>query len=386
MLEDFQNSKMMHDLQVVAAAGGPWPWVFAFIGAILGTLVIKAILKALSPRLTYITSKTTRQLDDILATCLMKTKSWVIFIWIFIPILHAMGADDRVLSFGKAVLVFATAFQIAIWGLFAIHRWKENYLKKKTGTNPSTVSAMGIITTVLQGTLIVALLLISLSNLGVNIGALLAGLGVGGIAVALAAQNILGDMFASLSIVLDKPFEVGDFITVGQQMGTVENIGIKTTRVRSLSGEELVFSNRDLLDSRIQNFKRMWKRRVPLRFSVPHTTPLPIVRQIPGWITEIVKQQKDIELERSHLDALGTSSVEFEFVYWVQNPDFNAHMDIKQNILWGIQEKLQSQNVRLALPGQSLYVESLPEAVEKTYAENNPSNQKKIPSGPALDH
>ncbi|WP_291515663.1 mechanosensitive ion channel family protein [Bdellovibrio sp. ArHS] len=376
---------MRHDLEVITATGGPWPWFFALIGAVLGTLIIKAILKGVAPRLKYITAKTSRQLDDTIATCLTATKSWFIFTWIFVPLLHAMSADTRVLAVGKALVVFATASQLGIWGLYAIQLWKNNYLKKKTGTNASTASAMGIITTVLQGTLIIALVLISLSNLGVNIGALLAGLGVGGIAVALAAQNILGDMFASLSIVLDKPFEVGDFITVGPQMGTVENIGIKTTRVRSLSGEELVFSNRDLLDSRIQNFKRMWKRRVALRFSVPHTTPLPIIRQIPSWISEIVKQQKDIELERSHLDALGSSSVEFEFVYWVQNPDFTAHMDIKQNILWSIQERLHSQKVRLALPGQSLYIESLPTEVQKSESEET-SRQKKNLEGPLLDH
>ena len=163
--------------------------------------------------------------------------------------------------------------QVAIWGFYVIKNWRQIYLDQRVKKDPSSSAALGLLFTAVQVTFLIVLVLIGLSNLGVDITALLAGLGVGGIAVALAAQNILGDLLASLSIVLDKPFVVGDFIVAGSEKGTVEHIGIKTTRLRSLSGEELIFSNKDLLESRVQNFKRMWVRRVVQSFVVVYSTP-----------------------------------------------------------------------------------------------------------------
>src|SRR5690606_19671212 len=143
---------------------------------------------------------------------------------------------------------------------------------------------LGLIYVTVRVLFVVVLILIGLSNMGVDVAALVAGLGIGGIAIALAAQNVLGDLLASLSIVLDKPFTIGDFIVAGSEMGTVENIGVKTTRIRSLSGEELVFSNKDLLESRVRNYKRMWQRRVEQKFSVVHATDVEKLAQIPVWV------------------------------------------------------------------------------------------------------
>ena len=212
--------------------------------------------------------------------------------------------------------------------------------------------------TALQGLLVIALVLAALSNLGVNVGALLAGLGVGGIAVALAAQNVLGDLFGSLSIVLDKPFIVGDFIVVGNEAGTVENIGIKTTRVRSLSGEQLVFSNKDLLESRVKNFKRMWQRRVVLKFSVPYWTPLSKVKSIPGWIQHYIKEESLLTFERSHLASYDELGLTFETVFWVKDPDYNKYMDIQQTLMHKILERFAHEDVAFARPTRSLLFNS----------------------------
>ncbi|MEM8513193.1 small-conductance mechanosensitive channel [Massilia sp. MP_M2] len=170
-----------------------------------------------------------------------------------------------------------------------------------------------------------------------------ASLGIGGIAIALAVQSILGDLFASLSIVLDKPFVVGDFIIVDTMLGTVEKIGLKTTRVRSLGGEQIVFSNNDRLKSRIQNLRRMASRRIVFGFGVSHRTPEPILRALP-----------QVRFDRAHLSGLAAPSFNYEVVYCVDNTDYTIYMDIQQEIYLRIVALLQAQDVALALPVQTV--------------------------------
>jgi small-conductance mechanosensitive channel len=207
---------------------------------------------------------------------------------------------------------------------------------------------------------LVVVVLIGLSNLGVDITALIAGLGVGGIAVALAAQNVLGDLLASLSIVLDKPFVIGDFIVAGDYKGTVENIGIKTTRLRSLSGEEIVLSNKDLLESRIQNFKRMWRRRVVLKVGVIYSTTAEVLEKIPVWMKAIVTSEAKLDFDRCHFSGFGASSLDFEMVFFVNDSDYNLYMDIQQRVMLSIFKKFNEEKVEFAFPTQSLFIEKLP--------------------------
>jgi small-conductance mechanosensitive channel len=174
--------------------------------------------------------------------------------------------------------------------------------------------------------------------------------------VALAAQNILGDLFASLSIVLDKPFVMGDFIIVGSQMGTVEKVGLKTTRVRALSGEQLIFANTDLLQSRIQNFKRMQERRVVFTIGVLYETPREKLAEIPRIIREIVESQDGTRFDRSHFKEFGDFSLNFETVYYVQVPDYNVYMDVQQAINLAMFERLAAEGIEFAYPTQKLYV------------------------------
>lgn len=200
------------------------------------------------------------------------------------------------------------------------------------------------------------IVLLTLDNLGFDVTALVAGLGIGGVAVALAVQKILGDLFASLSIVLDKPFVIGDFIIVGEHLGTVEHIGLKTTRIRSLSGEQLIFSNSDLLGSRIRNFKRMYERRVVFTIGVVYQTPLEKLALIPSIIREIIESQKPVRFDRSHFKEYGAFSLNFETVYWVQNPDFNTYMDIHQAINLEIYRRFTREGIEFAYPTQTLFI------------------------------
>lgn len=201
------------------------------------------------------------------------------------------------------------------------------------------------------------IVLLCLQNLGVDVTALIAGLGIGGIAVALAVQNILGDLFASLTIALDELFCGGDFIVVGDEMGTVEHVGLKTTRVRSLSGEQLVFGNSDLLSSRIRNFKRMTQRRVVINLGVTYSTPPETLEKIVRLIREAIEAQPGVTFDRAHFCRFGASSLDFEAVYYFSSPDYNAHMDTQQAVHLGIARAFREQKVEFAFPTQTLYLE-----------------------------
>jgi small-conductance mechanosensitive channel len=185
---------------------------------------------------------------------------------------------------------------------------------------------------------------------------LVAGLGIGGIAVALALQNVLGDLFASLSIILDKPFVLGDFIIVGDLLGVVEKIGLKTTRVRSLSGEQLIFANSDLLSSRIRNFKRMQERRIAFGFGVLYQTKPEQLEAIPGMVKGIIEGQENARFDRAHFKGFGESAYDFEVVYFLNTPDYVAYMDCQQAINLGICRGLAERGVEFAYPTRTIYL------------------------------
>ncbi|MBP6889591.1 MAG: mechanosensitive ion channel family protein [Candidatus Moranbacteria bacterium] len=199
-------------------------------------------------------------------------------------------------------------------------------------------------------------LLLILSNFGVNITSLIAGLGIGGVAIAFALQNILGDLFSSFAIYFDKPFEIGDFIIVGDHLGTVEKIGIKSTRLRSLDGEELVISNAELTSARIRNFKKMQTRRIAFGFGIVYETPSKTLREIPALIKKIVEGVKETTFDRAHFKSFGDSSLDFEVVYLIASSDYNRYMDIQQDINFQLKEALESRGVAFAYPTQKLYL------------------------------
>ncbi|PWU13008.1 MAG: mechanosensitive ion channel protein MscS [Bdellovibrio sp.] len=338
------------------AGGGPLTWLILTALAGLLSFVASGVASFLTSKIRRFASPSPSLWNRVAVDSLEKLKNAVLFVWFFYLLSHTFLESPKALKIIHTVTVLTTVAQLAIWGQHGILLWREYYLRQKFTKDKSSAAAMGLLYASAQGILFVTLVLFGLSNLGFDIRALLAGLGVGGVAVALAAQNILGDVLASLSIVLDKPFMIGDFIVVGPQMGTVEYVGIKTTRLRSLSGEELIFSNKDLLESRIQNFKRMFERRVLHTYGVPYSTPTEKLKQIPDWIKAAIARHPQLRLERCHLAKFSDSAITFETVFWVADPDYNLFMDLQQKVLLEIRDAFTAQDVQFAYPTQSIFL------------------------------
>lgn len=335
-------------------------WLLAIAIAIVTYIALKLIRRFIARRLTSVARRTRTTVDDLTIDLLKNTRGFFLLalsIYAGSLVLALSGPASRVIS---SLVVVALLIQVALWGnrliSYLIKTYTEKRLEEDAAT-ATTVSALGFIGRLVLWSVIV---LMALENMGIDITALVAGLGVGGIAVALAVQNILGDLFASLSIVLDKPFVIGDFIIIGDYMGTVEHIGLKTTRIRSLSGEQLVFSNTDLLQSRVRNFKRMYERRVLFTIGVIYQTPYEKLQKIPQIIREIIEKQHPVRFDRAHFKSFGDFSLNYEIVYWVQDPDYNVYMDIQQAINLEIYRRFAEEGIEFAYPTQSIFVEKVP--------------------------
>jgi small-conductance mechanosensitive channel len=257
---------------------------------------------------------------------------------------------------GLAILLI---IQMGIWLNAFLTVAVQRYEKKNFEQNAGKVTTARALVFVGRIFIITLVVLAVLDNIpGVEITTLITGLGIGGIAVALALQNILGDLFASLSISLDRPFAIGDFIIVDEYLGAVEHIGLKTTRIRSLGGEQLVFSNTDLLKSRIRNYKRMQQRRVPFTVGVTYQTPPAKLRKIPEIFKQQLEQFDDVHFDRAHFKAYGAYSLDFEFVYYVHTADYNRYMDIQQAINLGLYEEFEKEGIEFAYPTRTLFIEN----------------------------
>ena len=202
-----------------------------------------------------------------------------------------------------------------------------------------------------------------LDNLGLDISAVVASLGIGGVAIALASQGVLQDLFSYFSILLDRPFELGDFIVVGDYLGTVEYVGIKTTRLRSVNGEQIVMANTDLVTSRIRNYKRMRQRRIVFKFGVVYETTAEQLTQIPSLIREIIEQTENVTCDRAHFSGYGDYSLNFEVVYFVNTNDYSVFMNAQQEINLAVKTKFAEYGVEFAYPTQVTYLDALPTGI-----------------------
>lgn len=325
-------------------------YVLAIAVALLLFLLIDVPRRIVARRLEKLGAGTYVRWEQTLLILLRRTKLpflYLLSIYVGSQILHL--PPKLVLLIDKVAFV-ALLIQICIWGSSIIKGFVDHDAGEQSridGARAQSVRALGFAATLL---LYVLVFLWALDGFGVNITTLIAGLGVGGIAVALALQNILGDLFASLTIVLDKPFVYGDLIIVGDQFkGRIENIGWKTTRVRSLSGEQLIFPNADLLQSRIRNFKQM-DRRVTFLVSLHYETPVAELKAFPESIKRIIESQKSVRFDRAHLSAMTATSLDFEALYWVLDPDFSVFADIHQAIILKVLEYCESKGIQFAFP------------------------------------
>lgn len=249
--------------------------------------------------------------------------------------------------------------QIALWANRMITIAVERAFQRSRELNPAGATHLMVAGLVGRIVLWSIAVLVTLDNLGFNITTLMASLGIGGIAVALAVQNILGDIFSSVSIALDKPFVIGDFIVVDTFMGTVEYVGLKTTRIRSLGGEQIIFSNTELLKNRIRNYKRMQERRVLFEFGIAYETSYELVERLPAMVKEIVTTQElDTRFDRAHFKAYGDSALQFEVVYYVLTADYTRFMDIQQKINLTLLKRFRELGISFAYPTRTLYIAS----------------------------
>jgi len=331
-------------------------WLISIGIIIAGTVLLSLAKMFLHHHLLALSKKTSNEIDDLLAELIHQIKFFVLFIVALFFSSFFLILSDKITNIINKVFIIALLLQGAIWGTSVIKFWIERHRKQKMETDAASVTTFNALGFLLRIFLWTMILLLVLDNLGVNITALVAGLGVGGIAIALAMQNILGDLFASLSIVLDKPFVIGDFIIIDNYLGSVEHVGLKTTRIRSLSGEQLVFSNNDLLKSRIRNFKRMYERRVVFSFGVVYQTPHEKLKIIPGLVREIIESNEQVRFDRAHFKDYGNFSLNFEIVYWVKNPDYTVYMDIRQQINLDIYRKFEEEKIEFAYPTQTLFI------------------------------
>ncbi len=323
----------------------------------IGVVLVLGLAKSFIIRqLQRLADRTSNELDDMAAGVLDQTRLFFLLALAVLAGAQALILPDSVLDILQAIAFIALLIQIAIWGNAAITVSLQGYTNRMMEEDAASATTLRFVGFLLRMALWVLIALVALDTADVDITALIAGLGVGGIAVALAVQNVLGDLFASLSIVLDKPFVVGDFIIVGDHMGTVEHIGLKTTRVRSLSGEQLVFSNNDLLSSRIRNYKRMQERRIVFSFGLLYQTTREQLEAVPGIVRDVLGNQELARFDRAHFKGFGDSSLDFEVVYYMLVPDYNSYMDTQQAINLDLITRFEEMGVDFAYPTRTVYI------------------------------
>lgn len=305
-------------------------------------------------RLEQWAESTETMLDDMLVHVVEKSLLPLFYFGVFYFSVHTMVLTD---FFERGLNIVATiliTFVITRAAISAVHLGLQSFGDQFT--NEKQLKGVGGL---VNFVIWVLALLFLLDNLGIKISAAVTGLGIGGIAVALAAQAVLGDLFSYFVIFFDKPFAVGDTIKVADKIGEVEHVGIKTTRIRSLSGEQMVFSNTDLTNSRLHNFKKMEKRRVDFTLGVTYQTPAQKLREIPLIVKAIIEQQANTEFSRGHFAKYGDFSLNFDFVYFVNSSDYNQYMDSHQAINLAIFEAFEREKIEFAYPSQTLFVNNV---------------------------
>ncbi len=333
-------------------------WLIALAIVLAGVLLLPLVQAVLARRAARLAERVETLWDDALVAAFRQTRFWFLLALSLYLGSLALVLPTKARDVVEAAVILALLAQAAIWGNTAINVGLEQYALRRREKDPASVTTVSALSFIGKLAFFTVLVLLALDNVGIEVTALIAGLGIGGIAVALAAQNILGDLFASLSIVLDKPFVLGDFITVGDFQGNVEKIGLKTTRLRSLSGEQLVLSNNDLLQSRIRNYKRMVERRVQFSLGVTYNTPREKLAEIPAMIREIVESQPEARFDRAHFKEFGSYSLNFEVVYYVLKADFKLYMDIQQAMNLALYDRFAQNGIEFALPTQTVRVEN----------------------------
>lgn len=332
-------------------------WLAALGVTAVLMLAVRLVKPMLLRRMAAASARTHTALDDAVVHALQSTRVLLISLVALEVGSHALSLPANAQKIVDGAATIALFLQAGLWLASLLQFWLQRSETRARATDPGTATSLAALGFIGRIVLWALVLLLILDNLGINVTTLIAGLGIGGIAVALAAQNILGDLFASMSIVIDKPFVLGDFIIVDDYMGSVEHIGLKTTRIRSLGGEQIIFSNSDLLNTRVRNYKRMLERRIVFKFGLTYDTPPAKVEQVPGIVRRLIEGQERARYDRAHFLGFGESSLDFEAVFWMKTPDYNAYMDVQQALNLALMRELADLGVQFAFPTRTVYVE-----------------------------
>jgi small-conductance mechanosensitive channel len=331
-------------------------YLSAFGVFLCGIAVVYVFKKYVLSRLKSWAHTTGTTVDDLLISVAEKSVLPAIYFGVFYLALHTL---ELTVNFKQGltslvVVIITVLFVKAIISL--VNFLLKSKLNKSTEATGEEKQLRGILSLINFVIWAVALVFI-LDNLGVKISAVVAGLGIGGIAVALAAQAVLGDLFSYFVIFFDKPFEVGDFIVIGDKMGVVEYVGVKTTRIRAIGGEQLVISNTDLTNSRVHNFKKMERRRVVFNLGVTYQTSAEKLKMITKIVRDAIEGQDNAIFDRGHFATYGDFSLNFEFVYYVTSADYNQYMDTQQDINLAIYEMFEIEHIDFAYPTQTIQIQ-----------------------------
>ncbi len=325
-------------------------WAIAILVGISVWFALQYLRKFLVARLTLPAERS--PICTFMRDILIKTRAIFIFVLAIYAGFTVLDVSPEIIFVLNKALIVTAIFQLGIWAHRLLTYTLDQSEVKDHVDSVLAKGAMSTVNTILRVILWSLIGLLILGNLGFKIEPLLAGLGIGGIAIALGVQQTLQDMAASLSILFDKPFMVGDFIIIGDFLGTVERIGIKTTRMLSLTGEQIIFSNNDLLNSRVRNYKKMTERRILFTFRIPYDTPYDKVQAVPAAIKTIITSQERARFDRAHLKQFTEYAFEYEVVFYVLAPEYTVYMDVQQQINFDIMKYFQEQGIIFAFPKQ----------------------------------
>ncbi len=351
----FDKIKIMEVWQYTFAGNTVLDFTITF-GAFIGFLVVFKVFQVIVLNyLRKLAEKTETDIDDTLVSIVKSLKPPFYSFLAFYAATFFLVLSELLQKIIDVILIIWIVMQIIVATQILI----DYIVKKKMGEEEDAAAenAIDIIGKISKWILWSFGLLLVLSNLGINVTSLIAGLGIGGIAIALALQNTLSELFSSFSIYFDKPFVPGDFIVIGDKKGTVEKIGIKTTRLKALQGEELIISNKELTSAQIQNFKKMKERRISFSFGITYETPVEKVKKVSSVIREIIESVDGARFDRAHFSKFDDSALNFDVVYYVGSGDYADYMDIQQNINIKIMEIFEEMGIGMAYPTQTIYMQ-----------------------------
>lgn len=333
-------------------------WLIALAIVLGGTPLLILLRVVISGRLTRIAKRSATDIDDVLFSLVARTRGWFLALVALRVATLTLELPERWDLRAHTALIVGGMVQAGLWAAALVRylvnrRFARHITPNQPQVTPIAQTLLRFVGLVLVWTVV---LLAALSAFGIDITALVAGLGVGGIAVALAVQRVLGDILASISIVVDKPFEPGHFIAVGGRSGTVRRIGIRSTVLASLGGEELVIANNDMLSNQIQNYTRMAERRAVFKLGVVYDTSQERLEALPGLLRAIVEAQDKVRFGRAVLSGLGESSFDYEVVYTVLDPSYDVFAAIHQTILFELIRQMRAAGYDFAFPTRTLHV------------------------------